>query len=135
MKIKKKFSEKKKKNSTKNKNKISMKMPFFEMLPPLQSSLLSDKLKRPFKKRHNSLPHPPTSRVNKYLAQAIEARSVPREQAAHVSVVTLCFRDREKERQVREVNRRLALKRTVFCLFTLINKSDVVYFLICEIKD
>lgn len=65
-----------------------------------QSSVLSDKLKRPFKKRHSSLPHTPSNRVNKYLAQAIEARSVHREQADHVSLVTLCFKDRSKERQV-----------------------------------
>lgn len=66
----------------------------------LQSSLLSDKFKRPFKKRHSSLPHAPSNRVNKYLAQAIEARSVDREKSTHVSLVTLCFRDREKERDV-----------------------------------
>lgn len=65
-----------------------------------QSSLLSDKFKRPFKKRHSSLPHAPSNRVNKYLAQAIEARSVDREKSTHVSLVTLCFRDKQKERHV-----------------------------------
>lgn len=63
-------------------------------------SSLSDKFKRPFKKRHSSLPHAPSNRVNKYLAQAIEARSVDREKSTHVSLFTLCFRDREKERHV-----------------------------------
>jgi adenylate cyclase 1 len=77
-----------------------------KLLPSTQSSLLSDKLKRPFKKRHSSLPHTPSSRVNKYLAQAIEARSVNREQATHVSLVTLCFRDTTKERQVRHCSSR-----------------------------
>ncbi|XP_069173893.1 Ca(2+)/calmodulin-responsive adenylate cyclase isoform X5 [Procambarus clarkii] len=67
-----------------------------------QSSLLSDKFKRPFKKRHSSLPHAPSNRVNKYLAQAIEARSVDREKSTHVSLITLCFRDREKERDYHE---------------------------------
>lgn len=63
-------------------------------------SSLSDKFKRPFKKRHSSLPHAPSNRVNKYLAQAIDARSVDREKSTHVSLFTLCFRDREKERHV-----------------------------------
>ncbi|XP_045121665.1 adenylate cyclase type 1-like isoform X14 [Portunus trituberculatus] len=67
-----------------------------------QSSLLSDKFKRPFKKRHSSLPHAPSNRVNKYLAQAIEARSVDREKSTHVSLITLCFRDKQKERHYHE---------------------------------
>ena len=37
---------------------------------------MTDKSKRPLKKRHASLhQHQPTNRVNKFLAQAIEARS------------------------------------------------------------
>ncbi|KAK7084034.1 Adenylate cyclase type 1, partial [Halocaridina rubra] len=67
-----------------------------------KSSLLSDKFKRPFKKRHSSLPHTPSNRVNKYLAQAIEARSVDREKSTHVSLTTLCFRDGEKEKAYHE---------------------------------
>ena len=42
----------------------------------------------------------PTNRVNKFLSQAIEARSVDREKANHVNLFSLCFRDPEKERQV-----------------------------------
>jgi len=42
----------------------------------------------------------PTNRVNKFLSQAIEARSVDREKANHVNLFSLCFRDTEKERQV-----------------------------------
>ncbi|KAK8747822.1 hypothetical protein OTU49_016629 [Cherax quadricarinatus] len=91
--------------------KYSMEVPFSNMaVPPpdkntsitKKSSLLSDKFKRPFKKRHSSLPHAPSNRVNKYLAQAIEARSVDREKSTHVSLITLCFRDREKERDYHE---------------------------------
>ncbi|KAG7165121.1 Ca(2+)/calmodulin-responsive adenylate cyclase-like [Homarus americanus] len=91
--------------------KYSMEVPFSNMAIPPQdkstsitkkSSLLSDKFKRPFKKRHSSLPHAPSNRVNKYLAQAIEARSVDREKSTHVSLITLCFRDREKERDYHE---------------------------------
>ena len=61
-----------------------------------------DKFKRPFKKRHSSVYHQPSNRVNKYLAQAIEARSVDREKADHVTLTTLCFRDHNKESQVGE---------------------------------
>ncbi|XP_071520790.1 uncharacterized protein [Panulirus ornatus] len=91
--------------------KYSMEVPFSNMaIPPQEkstsitkkSSLLSDKFKRPFKKRHSSLPHAPSNRVNKYLAQAIEARSVDREKSTHVSLITLCFRDSEKERNYHE---------------------------------
>jgi adenylate cyclase 1 len=61
---------------------------------------VTEKFKRPFKKRHSSVYHQPSNRVNKYLAQAIDARSVDREKSTHVSLATLCFKDREKENQV-----------------------------------
>ncbi|PSN35319.1 hypothetical protein C0J52_24529, partial [Blattella germanica] len=60
---------------------------------------VTEKFKRPFKKRHSSVYHQPSNRVNKYLAQAIEARSVDREKSTHVNLATLCFKDREKENQ------------------------------------
>lgn len=41
--------------------------------------------------------------MNKYLAQAIEARSVDREKSTHVSLLTLSFKDKEKENQVKQV--------------------------------
>lgn len=40
--------------------------------------------------------------MNKYLSQAIEARSVDREKSTHVNLLTLCFRDKCKERQYHE---------------------------------
>uniref|UniRef100_A0A1B6D199 adenylate cyclase n=1 Tax=Clastoptera arizonana TaxID=38151 RepID=A0A1B6D199_9HEMI len=60
---------------------------------------VTDKFKRPFKKRHSSVYHQPSNRVNKYLTQAIEARSVDREKSTHVNLITLCFKDRDKENQ------------------------------------
>ncbi|XP_050314795.1 Ca(2+)/calmodulin-responsive adenylate cyclase isoform X2 [Anthonomus grandis grandis] len=60
---------------------------------------VTEKFKRPFKKRHSSVYHQPSNRVNKYLAQAIDARSVDREKSTHVSLFTLCFKDRNKENQ------------------------------------
>ena len=42
----------------------------------------------------------PTNRVNKFLAQAIDARSIDQEKANHVNLVSLCFRDSDKERLV-----------------------------------
>ncbi|XP_041977355.1 Ca(2+)/calmodulin-responsive adenylate cyclase-like isoform X2 [Aricia agestis] len=62
---------------------------------------VTEKSKRPLKKRHSSVYHQPTNRVNKYLAQAIDARSVHREKATHVHLLTLCFKDAEKEAQYR----------------------------------
>ncbi|XP_063921697.1 Ca(2+)/calmodulin-responsive adenylate cyclase isoform X9 [Zophobas morio] len=60
---------------------------------------VTEKFKRPFKKRHSSVYHQPSNRVNKYLAQAIEARSVDREKSTHVNLFTLCFKDSSKENQ------------------------------------
>ncbi|XP_023721061.1 Ca(2+)/calmodulin-responsive adenylate cyclase isoform X3 [Cryptotermes secundus] len=60
---------------------------------------VTEKFKRPFKKRHSSVYHQPSNRVNKYLAQAIDARSVDREKSTHVNLATLCFKDHEKETQ------------------------------------
>ncbi|XP_047021474.1 Ca(2+)/calmodulin-responsive adenylate cyclase-like [Helicoverpa zea] len=62
---------------------------------------VTEKFKRPLKKRHSSVYHQPTNRVNKYLAQAIDARSVHREKATHVHLLTLCFKDADKEAQYR----------------------------------
>lgn len=61
---------------------------------------VTEKFKRPLKKRHSSVYHQPTNRVNKYLGQAIDARSVHREKATHVHLLTLCFKDAAKEAQV-----------------------------------
>ncbi|XP_050098981.1 Ca(2+)/calmodulin-responsive adenylate cyclase isoform X2 [Anopheles aquasalis] len=60
---------------------------------------VTDKFKRPFKKRHSSVYHQPTNRVNKFLSQAIEARSVDREKSVHVKRISLQFREKEKEQQ------------------------------------
>nr|XP_015838780.1 PREDICTED: Ca(2+)/calmodulin-responsive adenylate cyclase isoform X3 [Tribolium castaneum] len=60
---------------------------------------VTEKFKRPFKKRHSSVYHQPSNRVNKYLAQAIDARSVDREKSTHVNLFTLCFKDSSKENQ------------------------------------
>lgn len=58
---------------------------------------VTEKFKRPFKKRHSSVYHQPSNRVNKYLAQAIDARSVDREKSIHVNLFTLYFKDSAKE--------------------------------------
>ncbi|XP_048479262.1 Ca(2+)/calmodulin-responsive adenylate cyclase isoform X4 [Plutella xylostella] len=70
-------------------------------LPP---SKVTEKFKRPLKKRHSSVYHQPTNRVNKFLAQAIDARSVHREKATHVHLLTLCFKDPAKEAKYRASN-------------------------------
>lgn len=59
---------------------------------------MTEKFKRPFKKRHSNVYHQPSNRVNKFLAQAIEARSVDREKTAHVNRISLNFRESEKEK-------------------------------------
>lgn len=57
----------------------------------------ADKFKRPFKKRHSNVHHQP-NRVNKYLSQAIEARSIDHDKEVHVNRYTMRFRDRTVER-------------------------------------
>ncbi|RWS04161.1 Ca(2+)/calmodulin-responsive adenylate cyclase-like protein [Dinothrombium tinctorium] len=95
--------------------KYSMDVPFSNMTvasaPTLQETSVekqiasnkklkvTDKFRKPFKKRHSAMYHQATNRVNKYLAQAIEARSVDREKSTHVNMITLCFKDKHKERQ------------------------------------
>jgi Domain of Unknown Function (DUF1053) len=68
----------------------------------VRQNKVTEKFKRPFKKRHSSVYHQPTNRVNKFLSQAIEARSVDREKSVHVNRFSLSFREREKEQQYRE---------------------------------
>ncbi|XP_055390218.1 Ca(2+)/calmodulin-responsive adenylate cyclase isoform X2 [Condylostylus longicornis] len=63
---------------------------------------VTDKFKRPFRKRHSSVHHQPTNRVNRFLSQAINARSVDREKSAHVDRITLRFRESDKEREYRK---------------------------------
>ncbi|XP_022256133.1 Ca(2+)/calmodulin-responsive adenylate cyclase-like isoform X2 [Limulus polyphemus] len=87
--------------------KYSMDVPFSNMAAIPTSAdkqgsnkgTMADKIRKPFKKRHSSVYHQPTNRVNKYLAQAIDARSVNMEKATHANVVTLCFIDKHKERE------------------------------------
>lgn len=89
--------------------KYSVEVPFANMavqpsdhgaktIPTERKTKVTERFKRPFKKRHASVLHQPTNRVNKYLAQAIEARSVDREKSTHVHPLTLCFKDRNMER-------------------------------------
>ncbi|XP_044753181.1 Ca(2+)/calmodulin-responsive adenylate cyclase-like isoform X3 [Coccinella septempunctata] len=88
--------------------KYSMEVPFSNMAvqpdPKGTSSRktkVTERSKRPFTKRHSTVYHQTSNRVNKYLAQAIEARSVDREKTIHVNLFTLCFKDRNKENQYR----------------------------------
>jgi len=50
--------------------------------------------------RHSNKPSSSVDRVNKYLAQALIARSVDREKRDHVSFVTLRFKKSPKEKRV-----------------------------------
>lgn len=67
----------------------------------LQSqSKVADKFKRPFRKRHSvAAHHQPTNRVNRFLSQAINARSVDCDKSEHVDRLTLRFRQSDKERE------------------------------------
>lgn len=67
------------------------------------SSSEEQKFKKTFMKRHSTTHcHQTSNRVNKYLSQAIEARSVDQEKSTHVNIVTLCFKDKFKERMFHE---------------------------------
>lgn len=89
--------------------KYSIDVPFANMAMPGPSGTaekqpskkfkMTDKLHKPLKKRHSVVYHQPSNRINKYLAQAIEARSVDREKSNHVNMVTLWFKDKTKEEQ------------------------------------
>lgn len=89
--------------------KYSIDVPFANMAMPGPSGTtekqpskkfkITDKLHKPLKKRHSVVYHQPSNRINKYLAQAIEARSVDREKSNHVNMLTLWFKDKTKEEQ------------------------------------
>lgn len=63
---------------------------------------MTDKFKRPFRKRHSSMHYQPTNRVNRFLSQAINARSVDCDKSEHVDRITLRFRESDKEREYRK---------------------------------
>ncbi|XP_053949645.1 Ca(2+)/calmodulin-responsive adenylate cyclase isoform X5 [Anastrepha ludens] len=65
-------------------------------------SKVTDKFKRPFRKRHSSMHYQPTNRVNRFLSQAINARSVDCDKSEHVDRITLRFRESDKEREYRK---------------------------------
>ncbi|KAM7346991.1 adenylate cyclase rutabaga isoform 1-T1 [Cochliomyia hominivorax] len=67
-----------------------------------RKSKVTDKFKRPFRKRHSSVHHQPTNRVNRFLSQAINARSVDCDKSEHVDRITLKFRESDKEREYRK---------------------------------
>ncbi|XP_055914103.1 Ca(2+)/calmodulin-responsive adenylate cyclase isoform X1 [Eupeodes corollae] len=60
---------------------------------------VTDRFKCPFRKRHSGVHHQPTNRVNRFLSQAINARSVDREKSILVDRFTLRFRESDKERE------------------------------------
>ena len=60
--------------------------------------MVTENFKRPFKKRHSNIHHQSTNRVNKFLSQAIEARSIDREKSDFVNRLTLTFREKDKEK-------------------------------------
>ncbi|XP_034672264.1 Ca(2+)/calmodulin-responsive adenylate cyclase isoform X4 [Drosophila subobscura] len=63
-------------------------------------SKVADKFKRPFRKRHSvAAHHQPTNRVNRFLSQAINARSVDCDKSEHVDRLTLRFRQSDMERE------------------------------------
>lgn len=70
--------------------------------------------------------------MNKYLAQAIEARSVDREKSTHVNLLTLCFKDRQKESQVSENENCYSIKMEISgftqvqCSFLLLKQNECV---------
>ena len=92
---------------------------------------MTDKSKRPLKKRHASFhQHQPTNRVNKFLAQAIEARSMGQEKSNHVHALTLCFRDSLKEEQVSP-----SIHRVYFIIFNVDNFCWNCFFVVQYQRD
>ncbi|XP_059084537.1 Ca(2+)/calmodulin-responsive adenylate cyclase-like isoform X2 [Tigriopus californicus] len=90
--------------------KYSVEVPFSNMAQQpveIQKNTITKKIKvtERFKlrrKRQQGSNLQPTNRVNKFLSQAIEARSIDQEKANHVNLVSLCFRDSNKERLYQE---------------------------------
>ena len=78
---------------------------FHEQFSPEESSAGGKTFRKPFMKRHSAELRPlhgTSNRVNKYLSQAIEGRSIDQEKSTHVNLCTLCFKDRDKEKLYHE---------------------------------
>lgn len=78
---------------------------FNEECCPEESTSSGKTFRKPFMRRHSAEMRPlhgTTNRVNKYLSQAIEGRSIDQEKSTHVNLFTLCFKDRDKERLYHE---------------------------------
>ncbi|KAG1683879.1 Adenylate cyclase type 1 [Nymphon striatum] len=104
--------------------KFNMDVPFSNInaaqIEKLNKPKTVDKVTKPFKKRHSASNQQPSNRVNKYLAQAIGARSVDQEKSANVNIVTLCFKDSNKEKQFHVENDHGFAKRVLCSLALLI---------------
>ncbi|KAK7499404.1 hypothetical protein BaRGS_00009379, partial [Batillaria attramentaria] len=91
--------------------KFNAEIPFSDVLTPSHEdrgsnrwslmASVTDKLRKPFKERGSNSSQP-TDRVNKYLAQALVARSIEREKSNHVNFVTLRFKGPNKEKEYQE---------------------------------
>ncbi|XP_014661660.1 PREDICTED: adenylate cyclase type 1-like [Priapulus caudatus] len=78
----------------------------------VRKTKVTDRFRKPFRKRHATLMHQPTNRVNRYLANAITARSIDREKSQHVNFFTLRFKQSQKEKMwvIRDVGRSSAVR-------------------------
>ncbi|GAB1599505.1 uncharacterized protein LOC115219753, partial [Argonauta hians] len=83
------------------------------------SKLVSD-IRKPFQGRLSSVPPPePLDRVNKYLAQAITARSIEQETANHVHFSTLTFKNSAKEKKYQGVDD-IAFNSSMICSLVML---------------
>ncbi|CAI9735925.1 adenylate cyclase type 1-like [Octopus vulgaris] len=83
------------------------------------SKLVSD-IRKPFQGRLSSVPPPePLDRVNKYLAQAITARSIEQETANHVHFSTLRFKNSAKEKKYQGVDD-IAFNSSMICSLVML---------------
>ncbi|KAK7110092.1 hypothetical protein V1264_014020 [Littorina saxatilis] len=92
--------------------KFNAEIPFSDVLTPSREertvphrwslvATVTDKLRNPFKDRVSTSAQP-MDRVNKYLAQALVARSIEQEKSNHVNFITLRFKDATKEDEYQE---------------------------------
>ncbi|KAL4222045.1 Adenylate cyclase type 1 [Mactra antiquata] len=85
---------------------------------------VTDKLRKAFKERHSNKPTP-VDRVNKYLNQAITARSVDREKTEHVNYLTLRFKKSAKEKQYQAMDD-FAFSSSMICALIILICSAAV---------
>ncbi|UYV67574.1 ADCY1 [Cordylochernes scorpioides] len=96
--------------------KYSVEIPFSHLAQDSAGNKLKPNDRKPFRKRHSNNYHQASNRVNKYLSQAIDARSIDLEKSDNCNLITLAFKSSDRETQYHEERDPTFARGLVCCL-------------------